>query len=463
VVNRFVVRSGTWLAFVSAMGCNVSSPPKNTGGVVLEGGTEGTQTEQDAAPETGSTVVGTGDSGGDSGTNGGDSGTDSGEGGAVAVCPGALSVVCTDYTTSNIEIANLDGTSLSGSFVSSGSTPTGLTTALSGDVDVPFVPPASGRVVIIDRYGTDVLTWMNLSSASVLAQLVVGTGFNSNPQDYIETNATQAYVSRYGTNASPGQQMYDEGGDLLILNTSNYSITGRIAMPEENTALEPCPAGMNWIGSDVVVTLQRFSSDFSMVGDGRFVGVSPATNSIAWTVNITGLQDCGRVYVSPSGKVGAIACSGQPDSSGNYDPTGSDIVLYDLTQSPPVETKRLGLGASLTKSIQQQLSFASETTILALTYGNAGAPTSGDTAIAVDIGTADSGAATVTQLAAETTADVYAGPFCSPGCSEYCILADSNANAILRWQFANGTFTAASNATVDTTVGLPPIDIGGLL
>jgi len=433
VVNRFVVKLGTWIAFVSAMGCNVSSPAKNTGGV------------------------------GDSATTGGDSGTNSGEGGAVAVCPSALSVVCSDYTTSNIEIANLNGTSLSGSFVSSGSTPTGLTTALSGDVDVPFVPPASGRVLIIDRYGTDVLTWMNLSTASVLAQLVVGTAFNSNPQDYIETNATQAYVSRYGTNSNPGQQMYDQGGDLLILNTSNYSITGRIAMPEENAALQPSPAAMNWIGSDVVVTLQRFSSDFSMIGDGRFVGVSPATNSIAWTVNITGLQDCGRVYVSPSGKVGAIACSGQPDSSGNYDPTGSDIVLYDLTQSPPVETKRLGLGASLTKSIQPQLSFASETTILALTYGNPGAPTSGDTAIAVDVGTADSGAATVTQLAAETMADVYAGPFCSPGCSEYCILADSEANAILRWQFSNGTFTPASNATVDTTVGLPPIDIGGLM
>ena len=418
MVNRSLVKLGTWLAFVSAVGCNVSSPPKTTGGV---------------------------------------------EGGAVAACPGALSVVCTDFTTTNIEIASLDGTSMSGSFVSSGSTPTGLTTALSGDVDVPFVPPASGRVLLIDRYGTDVLTWMTLSTASVLAQLVVGTGFDSNPQDYIETSATQAYLSRYGTNASPGQQMYDQGGDLLILNTNNYSITGRIAMPEENTALHPCPAGMNWVGSDVVVTLQRFSSDFSMIGDGRFVGVSPATNSIAWTVNITGLQDCGRVYVSPSGKVGAIACSGQPDSSGNYDPTGSDIVLYDLTQSPPVETKRLGLGASLTKSVQPQLAFASETTLLALTYGNAGAPTSGDTAIAVDIAMADSGAATVTQLASETMADQLAGPFCSPGCSEYCILADSEANTILRWQFANGTFTAASNAVVDPSVGLPPIDIGGLL
>jgi len=412
--------------------------------------------EPDATPDTGSTVA-AGDSGADSPVNAGDSGTDSGEGGAVAVCPRALTIVCSDYTTTNIEIASLDGTSLSSSFVSSGSTPTGLTTTLSGDVDVPFVPPASGRVLIIDRYGTNVLTWMTLSSASVLGQLAVGTGFDANPQDYIEVDSSRAYVSRYGTNPDPGQEMYDTGGDLLILDTSNYSITGRIAMPEENTALQPCPAGMNWIGSDVVVTLQRFSSDFTMVGDGRFVGVSPASNSVEWTVNITGLQDCGRVYVSPSGKVGAIACSGQADSDGNFDPSGSDIVLYDLTQSPPVETKRLGLGASLNESVQQQLAFASETSILALTYGNF-SPMTGDTVFAVDTGTA-----TVTHLASETMADAYVGPTCSPGCSDYCVLADARANAILRWQFANGTFTPVSNAAVDTTIGLPPRDIGGLL
>ena len=80
-------------------------------------------------------------------------------------------------------------------------------------------------------------------------------------------------------------------------------------MPEENAALLPCPAGteLDEFGrgrhTPAVLAL-----DFSMIGDGRFVGVSPASNSIVWTVNITGLQDCGRVYVSPSGKVGAIAC-----------------------------------------------------------------------------------------------------------------------------------------------------------
>ena len=45
----------------------------------------------------------------------------------------------------------------------------------------PLVPPASGRLLLIDRYGTNVLTWMNLADATVLAQLPVGTGLRVEP------------------------------------------------------------------------------------------------------------------------------------------------------------------------------------------------------------------------------------------------------------------------------------------
>jgi hypothetical protein len=232
---------------------------------------------------------------------------------------------------------------------------------------------------------------------------------------------------------------------------------GRIAMPEENSALAPSPSGMSWIGSDVAVTLQRFSADFSQEGDGRFVGVSPATSAIAWTVDITGLQDCGRVYVSPSGKVGAIACAGAPDPTTYLnDPTASDIVLYDLTQTPPTQIKRLGLGTSLDAGIQPSLAFASETEIVAMTYG--GNATDGDTVFAVNTATA-----AVTPLATETMPDVYGAVYCAPGCSDVCFVSDAEANALVRWQFADGAFTAMANVAVDPTVGLPPRDIGGVL
>jgi hypothetical protein len=409
-----VARMGTCFFVVGAVACNVSPPPPGTGGVAHDGG-------------------------------------------AGARCPASVSVVCSDYKSTDIAIAGVDGTAQSGSFVSSGSATPGLSLALSGDVDVPFLPPASGRVVVIDRYGTDVLTWMDLARANVLAQLPVGTGFESNPHDYVEVDATRAFVTRYGSNPTPGQQPLDQGGDVLVVDTTKYAIVGRIPMPEENPALQPCPDTMNWLGGDVVVTLGRFAADFSQAGDGRFVGVSPATSAIAWTVNVTGLKNCGRVAVSPSGKVAAIACSSEADpTTSAYDPSQSDVVLYDATRAPPVETKRLGLGPKLGSAVQPQIAFADEATIVALTYG--GNATTGDTVFAVATATGD-----VTPLGSATMAFSLAGLVCFPGCGDDCLLGDAQQSVLRRWHFAAGAFTPLGNVNVDPTVGLPPRDIGGLM
>jgi hypothetical protein len=453
-----MVRSIGSLGLVLGLaGCNVSPPPAGTGGVNLDSGLGGasvnTQTASSQA-DSGTTDSGT--------TPATDSGTalqaDSGatEAGGP-VCPSALDVVCSDFVTTNIAISAIDGTTLSGSFVSSGSTPTGLTTALSGDVDVPYVAPPSGRVLLLDRYGTNVLTWMDPTTAMVIQQLPVGTGFQSNPHDYIEVSSTQAFVSRFGTNPNPGQQPFDQGGDLLVIDTSKFAITGRIAMPEENPALQPCPDVMNWIGGDVVVTLGRWSSDFSQVGDGRFVGVSPTTQAIDWTVNVTGLQSCGRVYLSPSGKVAAIACSSMENMATNmFNPANSDIVVYDATQTPPVETKRLGLGTALNAGIQPPIAFVSEDVIFGLTYG--GNATVGDTAFTVNISTGY-----VTAITAASMPFVYNDVRCSPGCGDVCLLSDSEQNGLDRWQAADGGLAPLTTITVDPSVGLPPQDMGGLL
>ena len=397
-------------------GCNVSTPPRSTGGVAADGG----------------------------GADGG------------ACGPGVV-IMGTDYMSTNITISSLAGVTQSASFVSSGATKPGLSLALSGDVDVPVVPPAAERVVLLDRYGTNVVTWMKLSDASVIAQLPVGTGFESNPHDYVDVDSTRAFVTRYGTNANPGQQANDQGGDVLLVDTTKFAITGRIAMPEENAALQPCPDGMTWIGGDVVVNLQRFSADFSMIGDGRFVGVSPATDAVVWTVDITGLQDCGRVAVSPSGKLAAIACSSMENTTTNmYDPSKSDIVVYDATVTPPKELRRLGLGTKLNAGIQPSIAFANEDAILATTYG--GNATPGDTAFAVSASTG-----TVTALTQETQAFVYGAVHCAPGCGDVCLLADAQSNTLKRWQMeADGGLTAMTDETVDPDIGLPPRTIGGL-
>src|SRR5262249_8680659 len=150
-------------------------------------------------------------------------------------------------------------------------------------------------VVLIDRYATNVLTWMKVETAEVIAQLPIGQGFESNPHDYLEVDDHRAFVSRYGTNPNPGKEAFDEGGDLLIVDTTRPSIKGRVAIPEDDPNLQPCPSGLTQVGNTVVASLGRWATDFSTVGEGRFVGVSPETNSVVWTVNIDGLYSCGRV------------------------------------------------------------------------------------------------------------------------------------------------------------------------
>ncbi len=374
-----------------------------------------------------------------------------------AACERGLVVVTSDYKSANIAIANLDGTTSSQSFISSGATAPGLSLALSGDVEVPRVAPASGRVVLLDRFGSNVLTWMELETATVLGQLPVGTGFESNPQDYIEFGENRAVISRFGSNPSPSQQQYDAGGDLLVLDTQTPSIIGCIPMPEEDANLLPRPSGMTTLGDTVVVTLGRLSADFDSAGFGRFVGVSPQMKKILWTVDIAGVKNCGRLAKSPSGKLGAIACSSQFDGTTyKYNPAESDIVLFDLTTTPPKELRRLGLAQALDAGLQPTLEFASESQLVALTYG--GNSTAGDRALAADV---DSGA--YEGLLESAAPYSLGGLHCAPGCGDICVIADAEAGKLRRFSLSTaGKFTPLDDVTVDSIIGLPPRAIGSL-
>ncbi len=431
-IEGFMVRCAAGGALVALLtGCGVSSPPASSGGV----GSLGDGSTADASV----------------------SAARGGEAGAAKACDRGLAVVTSDHKSTNLAIVGLDGTPRSGSFVSSGATLPGLSMALSGDVDLPSVTPASKRVVILDRYGANVITWMDLTSAAVLAQLPVGTGFESNPQDYLEVDDTRAFVSRFGTNLAPGVQPFDQGGDLLIIDTIQPAIVGSIPMPEDNPALLPRPGAMSWVGRDVVVSLGRWSPDFAQLGDGRLVGVSPATDSVLWTVDIPGVSNCAKLVLSPSGKLGALACTSKQDLATNaFQLAASDIVIFDTTVSPPRERRRLGVASKLRAAIQPAMAFATEDAIVAKTYGTYDA--AGDTAFVVSAATGE-----VTPLAAAGKPYVLGGVYCSPGCGDVCLLSDAERGRLRRWSVdASGVFTALEDVQVDTIVGMPPRSLGSL-
>ena len=193
----------------------------------------------------------------------------------------------------------------------------------------------SGRVVLIDQYGTNVITWADPATAKVYAQLPIGTGFASaNPYDYLELDATTAYVTRWGNNLKPGQQPFDSGSDVLVLDTQKPAITKSIAMPVIDD-LPPCPAAMLQVGDTVMVVLQRLSNDYSTQGDAMLVGVKD--EAIAWQSTLTGLKNCDHPTLSPSGHTMALACQGQIISSTGavMNTSASAIALYDVTALPP--------------------------------------------------------------------------------------------------------------------------------
>lgn len=393
------------------------------------------------------------------GTTGGvgDTGSDAG-----ASCDRGTVVLLTDYMSTQIALSTMEGATQSAAFLSTASTMTsGLAFALSGDVVLPRTTPASGRVVLLDRYGTNVVTWADPSSAKVLAQLPVGTGFESNPQDYLEFDATHAYLTRAGVNAAPGKQPFDEGSDVLVLDTARPpSITKSIAMPTSE-GLPPNPASMVAVGSTVIVVLSPISTDFATVGHGVLVGLE--NEAIAWKQTVTGLKTCDHPTLSPSGRTMALACEGQLDAMGNVmDTAESAVALFDVTTLPPKLVKAFPIADQLGATVQSGVSWVSEDVLLGKTQTALGGSASNE-AFALDVTT---GKATALLTAGKDAMGkgkglVYGDVLCHPGCGNVCLMADADVGRLRRWSISGGALKAMSDVSVDPATGLPPVALGG--
>jgi hypothetical protein len=380
--------------------------------------------------------------------------------GAQTSCDRGEVIVLTDYTSTQIALTAPNGTPLSAAFLSTASTmASGLAFALSGDVVVPTERPPSGRVVLLDRYGTNVITWADPTTAKVLAQLPVGTGFESNPQDYVEVDATRAYVSRWGKNDAPGAQPFDGGSDVLVIDTHVPKILSRIPMPVIG-GLPPRPSGMMRVGEQVIVVLQNESEDFKTMGDTVLVGIK--ADAVAWQAPVTGLKGCRKLALAPSGKTLALSCEGFVDAMGNVtDLSASAIALLDVSTLPPKPLQRFAISDQLGVPAQDSAAFASETLLIAKTQTPLGG-TKNNELFSLDVST---GKASVL-LTAHPDAHgmgkgtVYGDVRCGAGCSDVCLMADSDVGKLQRWSIASGGLRAMTAISVDTSVGLPPATIG---
>ena len=393
-----------------------------------------------------------------SGTGGiGDAGTDAG-----ASCDHGSVIILTDYMSTQVALANDEGVVQSKDFLSTASTmASGLAFALSGDVVLPRTRPASGRVVLIDQYGTNVITWADPVTGKVYAQLPVGTGFASaNPQDYLEIDATSAYVTRYGHNLSPGKQAFDTGSDVLVIDTQKPAITKSIPMPVVDS-LPPCAVSMLNVGDTTMVVLQRLSDDFTTQGDAMIVGLQ--NEAIAWQTTLTGLKNCDHPVLSPSGKTMAMGCEGQLGSTGSVmDASTSALALYDVTALPPRLIKSFPIVDQLGSTVQSGVAWVSETEILAKTQTPLMGTTSNQ-AFTLDVTTGKTTALLTAHLNAmgQGKGIVYGDVLCRPDCGGVCLMADADLGVVDRWSITASGLTPMSAINVDPSVGLPPVLLEG--
>jgi hypothetical protein len=377
-------------------------------------------------------------------------------------CPAAAVVVMTDYVSTQVAISALDGETLSASFVSTASaSASGLAFPLSGDVVIPSTRPPSGRVVLLDRFGTNVITWLDPETARVVAQLPVGTGFESNPQDYLELDERRALVSRWDENPAPGNEPFDAGGDLLVIDTEGSEITNSIALPR-NDDLPPRPGALVRVGDHAVVTLERLARDFRSAGDAMLVAVDADSESVAWSLTLPGLENCGGLTLAPNGRRAALACTGFIDRDGRAENVEqSALVLFDVTDRPPVELARFSASALAGEPIQQEVEFFGEESLLLKTQTTFGGGRN-NRLLSLDLESGD-----VRMLAEARPASdeggkgvVYGGVLCTPECGNMCLVADADRAVLRRWAISAQGLETLTSVSVEREVGLPPRGIG---
>lgn len=375
-------------------------------------------------------------------------------------CPRGLAVVSSDFQSSEIALLAPNGSVMSSAFMSSASTTaSGLAAPFSGDLGVATTLSRPGELVIVDRFGTNVLSFVDTRSGAVRAQLPVGTGFEANPQDYLEVSEHEAFVPRLGQNRSPGREPFDAGSDLLVIDPSVPAITGSVPMPQRRGYV-PNPAGVSQLGGDVLVTLHHARADYSGMDESELVAVSIEDPQVRYRLPLEGLKDCGRVELSPSRAVLAVACSAYVDRLGAVaEPETSGLLLLDATTDPPRELRRFLATELVGEPLQGSVEFVSERVLLFKTQTAVGSERDNQL-FSLDLQTGK------TKLLASAARDqnglglgiAFGGMSCRAGCGDPCLVADRSRGKLLRFDLEGDQVVPRADVVIDGA-GLPPAGV----
>jgi hypothetical protein len=376
-----------------------------------------------------------------------------------------FAVVNSDYQSVSISLASLDGEVLSEHFIASGSADAGLSAALGGDVALPTLPIPGPDLVLIDRTPSGVITWVDKQSANVRAQLNVATGFASNPHDYVPVSHTKAYVPRFAWNLASGEERFDQGNDVLVIDPSVPKIVDRIdlmpALAGEPAGFYPSAERALLANDKLFVLCAGFNIDFSDRVNSRLVTIDPESDTIDDVLVFDDLNSCSSLDLAPDGLTLGIACHGAFGNDPEDGHPDSGIVLVDIDGSAK-ELRRFA-AADLGGEMIASLAFVDQRTLLFTTFGryaedlsHMAAP---DTARLLDL---EDGA-----LRGEPLQQTKSVPFslgdvsCSPE-ARTCVLADAETDGgtLHHFRMHDGDAEQRARVSLDDGLGLPPRSLG---
>ena len=371
-----------------------------------------------------------------------------------------LVVAATDEVqSSNIGLMDSSGFILSSSVISTASVKAGFSTALGGDLAFPSMVSDSAELVILDRYPSSVITWLDVSTPkpTVRAQLSVATGFAANLHDYVPYSADRVFVTRFDSNSSPGQEPFDSGGDLLVIDPTTEptnpqpQITGRVdiatGLPAGNQYFaHPDRARLLPDGKLYVVVPYYDSRHYS--GDSYLAVVDPEAEQVESFLLLKGATGCSGIDAAPDARSLAIACSGNWQGTGRAQASTSAIIGVSTT--PLRELWRIGPGTDA-RAFGFSVTFADAQRVVATRLGDLGPPILNDSVELINI---EAGTSTTLIESASQPASLSIGP-CATQVG-ICFFADASRNQIVRLELNAGGDYAITKFNWNDPVGLRP-------
>jgi len=280
-----------------------------------------------------------------------------------------LAAVNSDYNSTAISLLNDRGELCVDAVLTSGSAPTGLVTALSGDVVLPGSLHPDGLLVLVDRFPNSVVTLLDADIGVVVRQIGVGTGFAANPQDVWWRSRTEGWVTRLEKNPTPGDQAFDEGDDILVIDGEAGVITGRIPLTAEAPAGFLARAhGMVAQGGEVWAALAVIAEDFMSGTDSRLLAISPETRVATANIQMTGFRGCNGV--AARGETLFVVCSGL-FADGDQQVSGSGVVVVDA-ESHSIAWSRHAMELGIERPLSFVIEPESEDAAWVISFGDAG-------------------------------------------------------------------------------------------